>query len=116
MTEQQHPLQDINIRSTASLTSPAELKQEVCLSGEGAEAVYQAREAAKAILRGKDRRVIAVVGPCSIHDRDAAIEYAEKLAPLAAKSERSHPRRHACLFRETANDGRLEGPYQRPAS
>ena len=85
MTEQQHPLQDINILGTTSLTSPADLKREVSLDSEGAEAVYQAREAAKAILRGEDRRVIAVVGPCSIHNRDAAIEYAEKLAPLAAK-------------------------------
>ncbi len=85
MTEQQHLLQDLNILSTTSLTSPAELKQEVSLSSEGAESVYQAREAAKAILRGEDRRMIAIVGPCSIHNRDAAIEYAEKLSPLAEK-------------------------------
>ena len=86
MTEQQqHALQDVNIRSTSSLTSPANLKREVCLSKEGAESVYQAREAVKAILRGEDRRVIAIVGPCSIHNRDNALEFAEKLSPIAQR-------------------------------
>lgn len=85
MTEQQHPLQDINILGTVSLTSPAELKQEVALSDEGAESVYQAREAVKAILRGEDRRLIVIVGPCSIHNRDSALEYAEKLQAIAEK-------------------------------
>jgi 3-deoxy-7-phosphoheptulonate synthase len=83
MTEQPHKLQDINILGTNSLTSPAELKQEVALSSEGAESVYQAREAAKAILCGEDRRVVAIVGPCSIHNREGAIEYAQQLAPVA---------------------------------
>jgi len=85
MTEQQHPLQDLNILSTESLTSPADLKQEIALTDEGVESVYQARETAKAILRGEDRRVIAIVGPCSIHDRKSAQEYAEKLSPLAKR-------------------------------
>lgn len=86
MTEQEkHALQDVNIQGTSSLISPAELKQKVALSDEGAESVFQARETAKAILRGEDRRVIAVVGPCSIHNRDSAIEYAEKLRPVAEK-------------------------------
>jgi len=84
MTEpRQHALQDVNIRSTNSLTSPADLKREVCLSDESAESVYQAREAVKAILRGEDRRVIAIVGPCSIHNRKNAVEFAKKLSPLA---------------------------------
>jgi len=83
MTQQDHPLQDINILETESLTSPVELKEEVALTEAGAESVYQAREAVKAILRGEDRRVIAIIGPCSIHNRDAAIEYAKKLSPLA---------------------------------
>lgn len=82
---QHHPLQDVNILDTTSLTSPAELKTEICLSEAAAESVYQARESAKAILRGEDRRLVAIVGPCSIHNRDAAIEYAEKLKPLADK-------------------------------
>lgn len=83
MTEQQHQLQDLNILGTISLTSPADLKREIPLSDEGRESVYQARETAKAILRGDDRRVIAIVGPCSIHSRESAVEYAEKLGPIA---------------------------------
>ena len=66
MTEKQlHALQDINILSTNSLTAPADLKKEFSLNTDVAESVYQSREAVKAILRGDDRRVIAVVGPCS---------------------------------------------------
>ncbi|MEM8947360.1 MAG: 3-deoxy-7-phosphoheptulonate synthase [Planctomycetota bacterium] len=84
MTEN-HRLQDVNILDTTSLTSPAELKQEICLGSDGVESVYQAREAAKAILRGEDRRLVAIVGPCSIHSRESAIEYAEKLKPVADK-------------------------------
>jgi len=83
MTQQQHPLQDLNILGTNSLISPADLKQEVALTEAEAESVYQAREGVKAILCGEDRRVIAIVGPCSIHNRDSAIEYANKLSPLA---------------------------------
>jgi len=83
MTEQLHPLQDLNILGTTSLTSPAELKQEIALTAAGVESVYQAREAVKAILRGEDRRVIAIIGPCSIHNRENALEYAQKLGPLA---------------------------------
>ena len=84
MTDQPR-LQDVNILETTSLISPADLKQEVNLSPEGVQSVYQARETAKAILRGDDRRLVAIVGPCSIHSPDSAIEYAEKLKPLAEK-------------------------------
>ncbi|HCK41056.1 MAG TPA: 3-deoxy-7-phosphoheptulonate synthase [Planctomycetaceae bacterium] len=84
MTEKQlHALQDINILSTNSLTAPADLKKEFSLNTDVAESVYQSREAVKAILRGDDRRVIAIVGPCSIHNHENAIEFAEKLKPLA---------------------------------
>ncbi len=79
------PLQDLNILSTSPLTSPAQLKAEVALTSHAAEEVFQARKAVGAILRGEDRRLIAIVGPCSIHHRDSALEYAARLAPLAAE-------------------------------
>ena len=78
-------LQDVNIKTTTPLTSPADMKREFPLTDELARFVYDARESVKAILRGEDRRVIAIVGPCSIHDPKIAYEYAEKLAPLAAE-------------------------------
>lgn len=83
MTDQPHQIQDVNIISTTQLTSPNALIQEFPLTDELTEFVYQSRQSVKAILQGEDRRVIAVVGPCSIHMRDSAIEYAEKLSPIA---------------------------------
>ena len=79
------PIQDVNITTTQPLTSPAELKKEYPESDEVARFVYESRETAKRILKGEDRRVIAIVGPCSIHDPDMAVEYAQRLAPLAAE-------------------------------
>ena len=85
MSEQPLPIQDVNILGTTLLTSPADLNRELPLTDEIAHAVYDARETAKKILRGEDRRLIAIVGPCSIHNPDSAIEYAQQLAPIAAE-------------------------------
>lgn len=49
------------------------------------ETVFAAREAVEAILRGDDRRLLIVVGPCSIHDEQAALEYAGRLRVLASR-------------------------------
>ncbi len=84
MIEKILSLQDINIRETTPLVSPAELKQKYPLSDKTARFVYESRETVKRILSGEDRRVIAIVGPCSIHNPDIAVEYAHKLAKVAA--------------------------------
>ncbi|NOY43166.1 MAG: 3-deoxy-7-phosphoheptulonate synthase [Planctomycetes bacterium] len=83
MSEQPLPIQDVNILGTTPLTSPADLKRELPLTDALARSVYESRETAKDILSGKDRRVIAIVGPCSIHNPQSAIEYAQRLAPIA---------------------------------
>ena len=44
--------------------------------------IYATRRDISALLRGEDDRLLVVIGPCSIHDTEAAIEYAKKLAPL----------------------------------
>ncbi len=75
--------QDINVRGTRPLISPNELKRRLPISETAAETVYQTREQVKAILSGEDPRLMVVVGPCSIHDPAAAMEYAERLARLA---------------------------------
>ena len=85
MSEKPHQIQDVNILGTTLLTSPADLKKELPLSEAQSESVYEARKTARNILSGTDRRLIAVVGPCSIHDPKSAIEYAEKLGPIAAE-------------------------------
>ena len=89
MTSELPKLQDVNVRENIPLTSPAELKMRFPVTPTVGKFVYESREAVKRILKGEDRRLIAVVGPCSIHNRDIAIEYAHKLAALAKEvSER----------------------------
>jgi 3-deoxy-7-phosphoheptulonate synthase len=75
--------QDINIRDTKRLIAPQQLKSESPISESAADTVFNAREAVKNILNGDDERLIVVVGPCSIHDPKAGLEYAKKLKELA---------------------------------
>lgn len=89
MTGEIPKLQDVNVRENIPLTSPAELKQKYASTSDDARFIYESRETVKRILKGEDRRIIAVVGPCSIHNRDIAVEYAHKLSALAKEvSER----------------------------
>jgi 3-deoxy-7-phosphoheptulonate synthase len=77
------PTNDLNVRSLEPIIAPAELKQVFPLSEAAADFVTKARYEIRAILRHLDRRVMAVVGPCSIHDPDAAADYARRLARLS---------------------------------
>jgi 3-deoxy-7-phosphoheptulonate synthase len=77
------PLQDVNIVGTTPLISPAELKQEFPVSTAVEQHVVQSRAAVEDILTGNDKRVIAIVGPCSIHDTQMAMEYARQLKAVA---------------------------------
>jgi len=77
-----NPLDDIRIDSLRQLIAPTILMEEVPVSPEAAEVVGTARQEIADVLSGKDDRVLAVVGPCSIHDTKAALEYADRLATL----------------------------------
>lgn len=70
---------DLRITKTKELLSPSELIARVPLSEKASEVVYGARNDMRQILRGIDDRLAVVVGPCSIHDPEAALEYAELL-------------------------------------
>ncbi len=76
---------DIRIRSVRPLISPAILEDELPLSDAGASQIQQSRRAVADIILGQDDRLLAIVGPCSVHDPAAALEYARKLQPLAAR-------------------------------
>ena len=78
-----HSTQDINIRGITPLTAPRQLKLEQPAGDECYAVVTQAREEVKQILAGTDDRLIVVVGPCSIHNRESGLEYAKKLKTLA---------------------------------
>ncbi len=74
---------DIRIQKTNELVSPEALIGEIALSDKAADTVAHARRSIHNILAGEDDRLVVVVGPCSIHDPVAAIDYAKKLQPLA---------------------------------
>ena len=76
---------DLHIIETRPLLSPAFLKSELPLKPEVAHLVTQTRNSIIDILEGRDKRVLVVVGPCSIHDVKAAREYGEKLVKLRSQ-------------------------------
>ena len=71
---------DLHVVETCPLLAPVEVKAELPITNAIAKVVSDARARIRNILNGSDRRLLVVVGPCSIHDVKAAREYAEKLA------------------------------------
>jgi len=71
---------DLRIQSLHPLLSPAILREEIPMTQKGSETVSDARWEAEQIIRGKSDRLLVIAGPCSIHDTEAAMEYAAKLA------------------------------------
>ncbi len=76
-------LSDLNIDDYQVVITPTELKKELPLPESVRDLVAQSRQTVKDILDGKDDRLFAVVGPCSIHDTDLALEYGKQLKALA---------------------------------
>ncbi|MDE2695407.1 MAG: 3-deoxy-7-phosphoheptulonate synthase [Chloroflexota bacterium] len=74
---------DVHVQSTVPLPTPRELEAELPLSDEVQASVLSGRRAVEDILDGRDSRLLVIAGPCSIHDEQAALEYAERLAPIA---------------------------------
>jgi 3-deoxy-7-phosphoheptulonate synthase len=84
----QQLIDDLRIRSANVVDPPLALEAERPVSDRAADLVYQTRQQILRILRLTDPRLLVVVGPCSIHDTDAALEYARLLKPLAAELAR----------------------------
>lgn len=76
-------LNPANEALTLRLPSSLQLKQRLPLSNTLSQQVTAQRQSVRAILNGQDQRLLVIVGPCSIHDPQSALEYAEKLARLA---------------------------------
>ncbi|NNC11371.1 3-deoxy-7-phosphoheptulonate synthase [Planctomonas sp. JC2975] len=66
-----------------TLPTPAQVRAELPLNAHAAELVAGSRREIEAVLRGDDPRLLVVVGPCSVHDPDAALDYARRLAVVA---------------------------------
>jgi 3-deoxy-7-phosphoheptulonate synthase len=78
------PIDNQHVIEIKPLPSPRDVKTQLPITDEVAELVFQTRQAIRNILQGRDMdRLIVVVGPCSIHDPDAAYEYADRLKPVA---------------------------------
>lgn len=82
-TETSMKTRDLRIESIRPLIPPAILLEELPLSEAGSIVVTRAREELVRILRGADDRLIVVVGPCSIHDPEAGLDYGRRLKALA---------------------------------
>ena len=74
---------DLRIAELRPLTSPAILMEELPISEEVSNLIAKTRLAAGNIVKGEDDRLLVIVGPCSIHDPDAALDYASRLVKVA---------------------------------
>jgi len=74
---------NLRITNSEPLPSPVELCEEISRSSEQNSVVRKSRETLHSLIQGKDKRLLAVVGPCSIHELAACREYAERFAKLA---------------------------------
>jgi len=112
---------NLRITRTHPLISPAVLEEELPLADATSDRVAAARDTIKRILGGEDQRLLVIVGPCSVHDPAAALEYAERLEPVA----RQVAERVFCVMRVyfekprtvvgwkgLINDPGLDGTYQ----
>ncbi len=78
---------NLHVASFQPLIAPNDLLAELPLSESQAAIVHGSREAVRRILAGADDRLLTVVGPCSVHDVNAAVDYANRLAKTAAELE-----------------------------
>ncbi len=78
---------NLRVSSFKDIASPNDVRQEVPITDKSLSTVVRAREDIQNIIDGKDDRKIVIVGPCSIHNYDQALEYARKLNELRIKTE-----------------------------
>jgi len=115
------PTSDLRIRTARPLLSPAILEEDLPLAESGAQLVDEARHTISEILAGRDDRLLAIIGPCSVHDPEAALEYARKLKPVADRFARDlfvimrvyfEKPRTTVGWKGLINDPKLDGSFQ----
>jgi 3-deoxy-7-phosphoheptulonate synthase len=87
VTDTLHRTDDLRVREIKELTPPERVLGELPISPAASATTYETRQAIHAILHGEDDRLLVIIGPCSIHDPKAALEYANRL-----KAERTRLR------------------------
>ena len=78
-------LTNIHVSDVRVMITPMELKKELPVSEKSLEFVSETRKIIAYIIRGKDKRLLVICGPCSIHDTDAALDYAGRLKELQTR-------------------------------
>lgn len=81
------PIEDLRIQQTRPLIPPVILHEELPVDDASADHIFRSRNAIADIVHRRDRRILAVVGPCSIHDPAAALAYAKELRKIAREVE-----------------------------
>ena len=115
------PIDDVRIRGQRALIPPAILLEEFPATPASDALVFEARKKIEDVVRGDSDRLLVVAGPCSIHDTEAATEYAEKLRKLADQHEDQLVIVMRCYFEKPRtvigwkgfiNDPDLDGTYK----
>ncbi|MBW9256047.1 MAG: 3-deoxy-7-phosphoheptulonate synthase AroG [Candidatus Thiodiazotropha sp. (ex. Lucinisca nassula)] len=73
---------DLRIKAIKELNPPAQIHQELPITEKASNTVFDARREIHRILHGEDDRLLVIIGPCSVHDPEAALDYASRLQPL----------------------------------
>lgn len=114
---------DLRIVDTTALKSPDEVTRELPLSDRAADVVFRSRQEIQAVLEGRDPRKLVIVGPCSIHDPAAALDYAGRLLELRDRVKDAlvlvmrvyfEKPRTTVGWKGLINDPHLDGTYDIP--
>jgi len=81
----QELIYNLNVKTQQILSTPQIIKDEIPVPDNAMSTIIQGRKAIESILNGVDKRLLVVVGPCSIHDTKAAMDYASRLQVLSKK-------------------------------
>ena len=117
----QYRIDDTRIRAIQEVIPPSQLHAEIPLSDSGARTVFETRKDIHKILHGEDDRLLVIMGPCSIHDPEAAREYAQRLKGLIPRVEKEiclvmrvyfEKPRTTVGWKGLINDPDLDGSFQ----
>ena len=116
-----YKVDDVRIREIKEVAPPAHLLREFPCSEEIEKLIYNTRQAIHRILHGSDDRMLVVIGPCSIHDPKAGLDYARRLLEMKKELERDlvvvmrvyfEKPRTTVGWKGLVNDPELDGSYQ----
>ncbi len=84
-----HKTDDVKIREVKELLPPIAHLYELPISDAAADLVHQTRQEIADLVHGRDKRLLLIIGPCSIHDPEAALEYAADFCPCAKNTKKN---------------------------